>query len=379
MRILFSSLPVRSHLEPLFPTAHAAREAGHEVMVVTGPDLAPFVTDAGIPVRAVAPTMAANLRVVRDRIAGRDLDADPQARLHALVFDGLIRGVAAANEPVLLDTIDAWRPDLVITTLAEFAGTIAAARAGVENVVHGFGPQPAAGERDGMLTALAEAARSVGAPDPRDAFTGARYIDIWPTTLIRENQLFPHPILQRPDHALVPPQTDSTPTDTVYVTFGTTHQGSTHYIDGIVDGALACGARVVVTASGAADALRGRRSGDRLEVHAYLPQQEVIRRSEVVVHHGGSGTAIAALSAGVPSVVVPLSSDHHLVAQQIEKSGAGLAVDPAPDGLAERVHAAIATIRSDPAFGMRSRRMARAIRSMPSASVTIATITVTSA
>lgn len=375
MRILFSSLPVRSHLEPLFPTALAAQETGHDVIVVTGPDLAAAVEAAGLPVDASAPTMGANLGLVRERTAGRDLDTDPQERLHALVLDGLIRGVAAANEPVLVRAIDAWRPDLVVTTLAEFAGTIAAARTAVPNLVHGFGPQPAARDRDAMLPALAEAAEAAGAPDPTKAFAGARYLDIWPTVLAHGDRLFSDAIHQRPDHALVLPSGGAAPTDTLYVTFGTTHQGSPEYVDGVVDGALASGLRVVVTAGGAADALRQRRADERLEVHAYLRQQELIQRSRVVVHHGGSGTAIAASSAGVPSVVVPISSDHHLVAEHLRRSGVGLAVDPEPDGLAERAHAAVTSITADTEYVLRSRRVAESIRAMPAPSTTIGILT----
>jgi UDP:flavonoid glycosyltransferase YjiC (YdhE family) len=48
MRVVFSSLPVSSHIAPLLPLAVAAREAGDEVAFATGPDALDQIATAGV-------------------------------------------------------------------------------------------------------------------------------------------------------------------------------------------------------------------------------------------------------------------------------------------------------------------------------------------
>jgi len=49
----------------------------------------------------------------------------------------------------------------------------------------------------------------------------------------------------------------------------------------------------------------------RAHVHIarWVPQADVLRHARVVVCHGGSGTTLGALAAGVPLVVTPLFDD----------------------------------------------------------------------
>ena len=48
MRIAFAANPALGHLLPLVPLAQAARDAGHEVVVVGGASLATPVREAGL-------------------------------------------------------------------------------------------------------------------------------------------------------------------------------------------------------------------------------------------------------------------------------------------------------------------------------------------
>ena len=63
-----------------------------------------------------------------------------------------------------------------------------------------------------------------------------------------------------------------------------------------------------------------------MSLHPWLPQAEVIRQADVVVHHGGSGTMLGALVAGVPQVVLPQGADQFGNATAL--TAAGLAVRP---------------------------------------------------
>jgi UDP:flavonoid glycosyltransferase YjiC (YdhE family) len=54
-----------------------------------------------------------------------------------------------------------------------------------------------------------------------------------------------------------------------------------------------------------------------------VPGATVMRRSAIVVHHGGHETLMQALAAGVPSLILPANTDQILVAQQAQALGVG--------------------------------------------------------
>src|SRR5262249_55225475 len=92
MRLMFSSGAGYSHIEPMLPLAAAARDAGDDVVFVTGPDAVHHVRD--VPAVGIGAT----------------------ARLDEM-----------------LAFVKDWRPDLVITNLAERAAMMAACIAGVHH------------------------------------------------------------------------------------------------------------------------------------------------------------------------------------------------------------------------------------------------------
>lgn len=63
-------------------------------------------------------------------------------------------------------------------------------------------------------------------------------------------------------------------------------------------------------------------------VAEHLPQPAVISRSDLVITHGGNNTVTEALTAGVPLLVGPLSTDQFAAAADLEAAGVGLAFDP---------------------------------------------------
>ena len=59
----------------------------------------------------------------------------------------------------------------------------------------------------------------------------------------------------------------------------------------------------------------------------WVDQARVLNHADLVVCHGGSGTTLAALAAGVPLVMVPLFADQFENARRIAKTGAGRVVE----------------------------------------------------
>jgi UDP:flavonoid glycosyltransferase YjiC (YdhE family) len=60
----------------------------------------------------------------------------------------------------------------------------------------------------------------------------------------------------------------------------------------------------------------------------FLPQALVLPQVDAVVCHAGSGTMLGALSEGKPIVALPMAADQFANAEQIVRTGAGVAVQP---------------------------------------------------
>ena len=92
----------------------------------------------------------------------------------------------------------------------------------------------------------------------------------------------------------------------------------------------------------------------------WLPFVDVLPRVAGIVHHGGSGTVMTALAAGVPQIVVPGSGDRTLHARLIAERGAGLSVPTR-----ELNAAALERLVTDPALASSAREVAAEIAAMP--------------
>ncbi len=80
----------------------------------------------------------------------------------------------------------------------------------------------------------------------------------------------------------------------------------------------------------------------------YLRHAVVMPHADVVVTHAGLGTVVAALSAGVPLVCLPLGRDQPHNAARVEAVGAGVALEPAAS--AEQIRDAVVRVLGDSRF-----------------------------
>jgi MGT family glycosyltransferase len=105
-------------------------------------------------------------------------------------------------------------------------------------------------------------------------------------------------------------------------------------------------ARVIATTGPAVDPAELRVPGN-VEVHRWVPHDEVMPRASVVVGHGGHGTTMAALAHDLPLLVLPVEpkTDQPYIGRRIEQVGAGrtLSRRSAP----ARIRAAIEELLAD--------------------------------
>lgn len=126
-------------------------------------------------------------------------------------------------------------------------------------------------------------------------------------------------------------------------TFG--YAGMTERLQDALDACAGLAARVVVTTGPHVDPASLRVPAG-VEVHRFVPHDELMPRASVVVGHGGHGTAMRALAHDAPVVVLPMDprSDHLMVGRSLERAGVGRVV-PArggPGSIAEAVGALLA-------------------------------------
>jgi MGT family glycosyltransferase len=91
-------------------------------------------------------------------------------------------------------------------------------------------------------------------------------------------------------------------------------------------------------------------------VEKFVPQSDLLPRTDVVVTTGGTGTVLAALSAGVPLVIVPTAWDQPENAWRVAESGAGIRLTPrqcTPD----LIRRAVVRVLNDDSFSKNARRL----------------------
>ncbi|MGM0386350.1 MAG: nucleotide disphospho-sugar-binding domain-containing protein [Actinomycetota bacterium] len=382
MTLLVISPDYASHLFPLATLATAWR--GERVVVATGPATDSIVRDFGFQREHLQLGRGSNPGVIRaeEQPAGEDdalrgfFDATRIGAVETLVFQAAARGDDLLWDPVgvaraVQDVLARVRPDQVIVDHLAFSARMALTASGVRHgdVVLGhpsalvvgdevygyppawprvFSPDPAAlaglrrqceGVRD-AFTAQWNAALAVldpGAPTSSDAFaeTGDVLLLNYPAEL--------HPVARTallPEHAFLGSAVRSEARDpeveswlaaedepVVYVSLGSFLSVRSDVLARVAEALRGLDVRVALA--------RGQTPLEALGpvpetwlVRDVLPQVTLLGRSVLTVTHGGNNSVTESLTAGVPMLVLPFSTDQFAGAAAIEDAGFGECLDP---------------------------------------------------
>lgn len=371
MRVLFSSMGLVGHINPLVPLAQALAARGHEIRWATAPDGCARVEQAGFDAVAAGITQAERWAEM-DRRYPEIAELPPQQRPDAMfpkVFGAISAPPALAD---LLPLVQAWRPALVINDAAELASPIAAAASGVPHATHSFGallPEHrvrAGGEEVADLWQ----ARGLEAR-PYAGLYDHMYIDIYPPSMQppgddhvgARRYLRPVPFAGATDQRLDDAILERTGKPLVYLTFGTVFNDYPAFpvaVAGLHD----AGVGAVVTVGPNADPASLGPQPSRVVVERYLPQTLLLPECDVVASHAGSGTALAALSMGIRQLCLPQAADQFLNAAAIARAGAGISIAPLDVDRAG-VAQAIRRLLDEDHYRDAARRIAGEIASMP--------------
>ncbi|WP_211219874.1 glycosyltransferase [Glaciibacter superstes] len=133
----------------------------------------------------------------------------------------------------------------------------------------------------------------------------------------------------------------------VLVAMSSTFQNHVDCLKRITDALGGLPVRGVVT-TGPAVATNAIHAPANVTVVASAPHREVMRQADLVVTHGGHGTVIKTLAAGLPLVILHHGRDQVDNAVRVTTRGAGIAVSRRAS--AEKIARAIAKVLDDPGY-----------------------------
>jgi UDP:flavonoid glycosyltransferase YjiC (YdhE family) len=376
VRVLFFCCPELGHVHPLFPLARAAVDAGHEVRFGSGASVTDRIRRAGFAADDVGPPgMPEMFAALAERIGGEPGRGLAPEEILQWFFPNLF---AATVAPLvigdLLDLVDRWRPDLIVHDTAALAGPLAGAVAHVPSAQHSLGLLlPADVYRLGEQSIAPLWERHGLRVEPMGGSFRGPCLSIAPPDLETPvDDRFSHQIRRlRPvgfsatlDESLPGWVADLPARPTVYVTLGTFLNSDRSVFRAALDGLSQEQLNVVVTVgrNHSADWLDPVPPNARVE--QYIPQSALLPHCDALVSHGGSGTLLPALGAGLPQVLVPQGADNFLNADRCEAAGAGLALRPGAVTPAA-VLGAVRSVLDEPSYRNAARRLADQIADMP--------------
>ncbi len=376
MRVLVCTTAGAGHFGPLIPFARACLASGHEVAVAAAGSFANPVSAAGFEHHPFADAPADLMGQVFEQVPHLSFE-------HAndlVVSEVFGRLDAQAALPGLVEIIDSWRPDVVLREPCEFASLVAARAAGIPQVTVAIGMTATTEYMVPLIRQpLAELDELAGLPDGASATAMLSAPTLSTVPLVLDEALAAggtvgalvyrfHDDSLTSARGALPGSWGHPSHPLVYVSFGSV----TAALDGfesLYPEVVACLAdypvRVLLTTGAGLDPADLAPLPANTWAERWWPQSEVMAFCDVVVGHGGFGTTMAALAAGVPQVVVPLFAFDQLInAQHVEAVGAGLHVAGGAPGIAEAADAA-ARIVTESSYRETARSVADSMAALP--------------
>jgi UDP:flavonoid glycosyltransferase YjiC (YdhE family) len=385
MRVLFSTTAGTGHFAPMIPFAKACVTAGHAVAVAAPGRFAEAVTGAAFthlpfdePPRGLV-----------GEVFGRISQPTFEEMNRVMVVEVYGRLDAQAALPALIKIMTDWRPDVVVRETCEFGSLVAAERAGIAQLQVAIMTGRIGSAFVGLLeTSLTQLSTMAGLPPERgaelllhgDSLTSVpAALDSGDLTLGEseaEEAVSDRGRIWRfrtdaRAEARLPAAWGNPAEPLVYVSYGSVTARQPEFAP-LYDATLRALAdmpvRVLMTTGQGLDPADLEPIPPNSHIEQWWPQEAVMGKAAAVVGHGGFGTTMAALSAGIPQVVLPLFSfDQPVNARRVAEVNAGIQL-PGGLGAVADLPAALRKILDDPAFTEGARAMAAEIAALPDVS-----------
>ncbi len=377
MRVLCSTTAGDGHFGPLKAVSTACLGVGHEVRVAAPVSFAGAVRRAGLEQMPFADVPAELMGQVFARLPHMDSTQANQTVMRE-VFGRLDAQHAL---PAMQAAVSQWRPDVILREPAEFASLAAAESAGIPHAEVASGvAEMMVWARDYLVASLAELDALAGLPEGCliTAMADAPVFTMVPSSLddvkagSRPGSTCARPVMRyRVARATrggrLPADRGDPEHPLVYVTFGTVTagMGQTEVYEATLDALADLPIRVLLTTGYGGGLELPQPWPANARVEKFWPQDEVMPLAAAVVSHGGFGTTMSALAAGVPQVLVPLFTlDQELNAGRVAALGAGVRLDGGPAAVPE-LGPALTRVLANADIRRRARDVASDIASLP--------------
>ncbi|MEV0425887.1 nucleotide disphospho-sugar-binding domain-containing protein [Micromonospora sp. NPDC050495] len=399
MRVLFIPMAWSSHYYPMVPLAWAFRAAGHDVRVAGQPPVVEPVLRSGLVVAPVGAgyDLMAGVAGLNDRIRqarGRmpasveGMRALPPEVLRDFRNLQHVPHVAAATAMAdeLVELVDRWRPELVVTDPVTLVGPVVAAAAGCPLVHHLWGPyMPGLDHFPGLGTDPAEWPAELralyarlGVPErPRYA---AATVDPCPASLQSVDLPDRIPVRYVPYNGsgAVPARLgEPAGRPRVCVSWSMSNTRAVgadgFQVPEIIAALRRLDVEIVVTVKESDRAALGD-PGAGVRLLTETPLHLILPGCAAAVHHAGAGTMLTAAACAVPQVMVTPVPDQTFNAERLAATGAGVALK-ADATTVDDIAAAVSTVLADPGWAGAAARLRAEIAAQPSPAEAVSALT----
>jgi MGT family glycosyltransferase len=397
---LFALVDAGGNVTPELHAVQRLIERHHAVTVLADDSVAPEVRATGAEFRrwARAPNRTSRLP---EHDPARDWECKYPWQIVDRLVDTMLVGPAARYSADVGEAITRCRPSLVVCSMFCLGGMIAAETARVPCVVlfpniyplpapglppFGSGLRPARGllgrTRDEVLSFIAERQwdrKGLARLNTlRHAYGLAPLAHLFDQVRRAHRQLvmtspaldFPAtlsagvryvgPVLEDPlwshESSWTPPG-DGRPL--VLVSMSSTFQDQIGPLRRVIEALGTLPIHAIVTTGPAIDAA-ALNAAANVTVLPQAPHREVLRHAAAVVTHGGHGTVVKALAAGVPMVLLPHGRDQDDTAVRVTERGAGIALKRTAQPKA--IAAAVTEVLGNASFRASARRLGESVR-----------------
>lgn len=407
MRVLFSTIPEKSHLYCLTPLAWAARAAGHEVRVASCREFVDTIARTGMTAVGVGTSegIAEGLRSGRDQQEGDALDwneLDPAKLTYEEELNRaqmMAYGSVMYNEPMIDELAEfarAWQPDLVVWDNITYAGPLVAASVGAAHarsltyadvwvakrqLLRKLAADvPAEQRRDPLGDWLAARVAQLGGTFCEEIVTGQLTLDPLPPSLGVPTEARRAPVrfvpyngvAVEPDWLREPPRKPR-----VCLSLGSTNteRYGGDYVS--TTDILAAVAELDVEVVAALLPAQIRELGalpDNVRAVSSVPLHTLLPSCSLLIHHGGTGSYCNALMYGVPQLIATTRLiDQVYRGRTLQQQGAGRVLR-ARDAAPERVRDTVAELLADPSVTANAERLRDEAMAHPSPAQVVSTL-----
>lgn len=363
-RVLITSTPASGHINPLIAIGHELQQMGHHVVFATDESFRIQLEQANLSLRPLPYPPGAiqqMLQAFRKPVRWLSQFQRKPPQSYFLMHLSLLT-------TTLVNVIDQFSPDVIVTDLNFYAGGIAADATGVpyatycavvntlvspDTPPYGLGSDwyPEGHWRRtlwpllnvALQTVLWRHDRQINAvrnqyglkPVRGGLLAHSPYLSLVPTTdayayprrHVPSQIVYVGPVTT-PVRGEIPDEfpyewivSDGRPT--VYVSMGTIVQGIRVFQE-VIKAARGANWKAILAVGRQTDLHQFSDVPDNVMVTAFVPQLEVLKHVDAVVSHGGNNTVTETLLHGLPLVVIPISADQPESAARIKASGAGI-------------------------------------------------------